>query len=197
MSKEVYTYNKRNVLSFAKTTGRFGGFSNMAPDFAMFVNEINVPNVEALYQACKFSLYPQIQKMILEEKNPMQCKMISRKYQSYVRQDWEMIKYAVMEWCVKVKLLQNWNTFGSLLKESGTSVIVEYSTKDNVWGAMPKGEDMLEGENALGRLLMKIRHEFVESGNKPVKITPPQITGMMLYGVPIGDVYTPEYYFDD
>ncbi|MCF0219830.1 MAG: NADAR family protein [Muribaculaceae bacterium] len=197
MANETYTYNKHQVLSFAKTTGRFGGLSNMAPDFVLFVNEINVPSAESLYQACKFSFYPEIQRLIIEERNPMAAKLISRQYQAYVRTDWDQIKISVMEWCLKLKLLQNWEKFGALLRESGTSVIVEYSTKDDLWGAVPKENNVLVGQNVLGRLLMKVRTEYVIPNIKPQKMLPPNVIGLMLYGVPITEVYAPEYYIED
>lgn len=192
-----YRYNKHNIVSFGKTDGRFGGLSNMAPDYALFVNEICIPNTEALYQACKFSLYPEIQRLILEEGNPMKAKIISRQHQSFVRQDWDTIKFKVMEWCLCIKLLQYWDKFGSLLRDSGTATIVEYSAKDNIWGATPTDNDTLEGENILGRLLMKIRDEYIIPNKKPSRMSPPNITGFMIYGNLIGDVYSPEYYLDD
>ena len=65
MGNNIITYYKHQVISFAKTTGKFGGLSNMAADYVLFVNEINIPNVEALYQACKFPLYPEIQRQII------------------------------------------------------------------------------------------------------------------------------------
>lgn len=196
MTNETFVYNKHQVLSFAKTTDKFGGLSNMAPDYVLFINEINVPNTESLYQACKFSLYPEIQRLIIEERNPMNAKRISRQYQAYVRSDWEQIKISVMEWCLKLKLLQNWDKFGGLLRESGSSVIVEYSTKDDLWGAMPKNDDILVGQNVLGRLLMKMRTEYVMPNKKPQKMLPPNVIGLMLYGTPITEVYAPEYYLD-
>lgn len=196
MTNETFVYNKHQVLSFAKTTDKFGGLSNMAPNYVLFINEINVPNTESLYQACKFSLYPEIQRLIIEERNPMNAKRISRQYQAYVRSDWEQIKISVMEWCLKLKLLQNWDKFGGLLRESGSSVIVEYSTKDDLWGAMPKNDDILVGQNVLGRLLMKMRTEYVMPNKKPQKMLPPNVIGLMLYGTPITEVYAPEYYID-
>lgn len=187
-------YESRNVLTFAKTTGRFGGLSNMSGDYALFVNEVYIPTVEALYQACKFPLYPSIQMEIVSQTNPMQAKTVSRHYQAFVRQDWDNVKLRVMEWCLKVKLLQNWDTFGRLLDETGDAVIVEYSTKDCVWGAMPKGDGTLEGFNALGRLLMKLRQEYVRDGESLHEVDPPAVAGMMLFNTPVGKVFSSDYY---
>ena len=189
-------YDKSLVLTFAKTSGNFGGLSNMAKDFPLFVNEILINNVESLYQACKFSLNPEIQHLILSQKNPMMAKRISRANPLFVRPDWDKIKYDVMEWCLMVKLLQNWERFSTLLKETNSMIIVEYSTKDQIWGAVPYGENQLIGINAMGRLLMKIRNNFVHGNIKPKEVMPPDITGFMLYGNPITKVYSPEYYIE-
>ena len=127
----------------------------------------------------------------------MISKKISRHYQAYVRSDWEQIKFLIMEWCLQLKLLQNWNSFGQLLRESGSSVIGEYSVKDNIWGAIPIDNERLAGMNILGRLLMKIRAQYVIPNHKPIKILPPNVIGLMLYGIPISETYAPEYYVDD
>lgn len=193
----VRIYNKLNIISFAKTTDHFGGLSNMAKNYPLFVNEILINSVESLYQACKFSLNPELQYEIISQKNPMRAKIISRQNQRYVRPDWDKIKYQVMEWCLKVKLMQNWDKFSKLLRETKDFPIVEYSKKDKVWGASPIDGNNLEGINALGRLLMKIRKDYIYPNEKPSMVTPPSITGFLLFGTPISTVYSPEYYLND
>lgn len=194
MMENKRIYDSRNVLTFAKTTGKYGGLSNMSGDYALFVNEVYIPTVEALYQACKFPLYPSIQYEIISQASPMMAKAVSRSRQAYVRQDWDRLKVRIMEWCLKVKLVQNWDTFGRLLDSTGDAVIVEYSTKDCVWGAMPKGDGTLEGVNALGRLLMKLRQEYLREGKPLTEVDPPAISGMMLFDTPIGVIFSPDYY---
>lgn len=190
-------YNISEVVSFAKTSGRYGGLSNMAAGYPLFVNETNIPFVEVLYQTCKFPLMPAIQQRIAVESNPMRAKMISREYQAFARQDWDQIKFRVMEWCVRLKLLQNWDAFSELLLSTGDKMIVEYSIKDGVWGAIPDGNGLLVGINALGRILMKLRQEIEEGNFQKDYLDAPIITGFLLYGKKIGRVYTPEYYFED
>ena len=175
-------YAMADVISFAKTTARYGGLSNMAPRYPLFVNEVLIHSSECLYQACKFPLHPQIQKEIIEQRNPMVAKEISRKYEKYV-----------MEWCLEVKLIQNWDTFADILVETGNKAIVEYSTKDDIWGAMPEG-DYLVGRNALGRLLMQVRANYLENRRQRYKLLPPDVVGFLLFGYPIGTVYGQEYY---
>ena len=90
----------------------------------MEVNDVTIPTAEALYQACRYPLFPDFQKEIIEQHSPMTAKMISRKYLDKTRQDWESIKYDVMYWVLQVKLSQNYNKFSSVLKDTGNSPIV-------------------------------------------------------------------------
>lgn len=182
-----------DVISFAKTTARYGGLSNMAPKYPLFVNEVLIYSSEALYQACKFPLHPQIQREILEQRNPMKAKEISRKYEKYIRDDWDEVKYKIMEWCLEVKLIQNWDSMANILTATGDKVIVEYSAKDETWGARRVG-DLLIGQNAMGRLLMRVRTNYIVNGMQRYKLLPPNVVGFLLFGYPIGVVYGQDYY---
>lgn len=99
------TYNSSEVIAFKSTKEEFGGLSNMAPGYSIRVNDVIIPSAEALYQACRFPLFPHIQEEIINQNSPMTAKMVSRKYTTHTRQDWEEIKYAVMYWVLKVKLV--------------------------------------------------------------------------------------------
>ena len=168
----------------------------MAPMYPLFVNEVLIYSSESLYQACKFPLYPKIQREIIEQRNPMKAKEISRKYERFVRDDWDEVKYKVMEWCLEVKLIQNWDTMANLLIETGNKDIVEYSAKDEIWGAKRVGSTLV-GQNAMGRLLMQVRANYIEQGRQRNKLLPPDIVGFLLFGYPIGTVYGQEYYNDE
>ena len=189
-------YNKKDIISFAKIAGEWGLFSNMHYG-ALFVNETLIPSVEALYQSCKYPLYPNIQKEILSQDNAMKAKSIRRQYIRYQRQDWEDVKFHIMRWCLMVKLIQEGDHLAPLLLKTKGLPIVEYSKKDAIWGAMPYGNDKLKGKNILGRLLMDIRDKYILTNKKPQFIPPLQISSFQLYGVNIGRVYPTEYYEDD
>ena len=193
MGISIRRYLMADVISFAKTTARYGALSNMAPKYPLFVNEVLIYSSESLYQACKFPLHPQIQREILEQRNPMKAKEISRKYEKYIRDDWDEVKYKIMEWCLEVKLIQNWDSMANILEKTGDKVIVEYSAKDEIWGARKVG-DMLVGQNAMGRLLMRVRTNYIENGMQRYKLLPPDVVGFLLFGYPIGVVYGQEYY---
>lgn len=193
MIVNIRKYISTDVISFAKTSAKFGELSNMAPRFPLFINDVVIPSTECLYQACKFPLFPNIQKMIVEERNPMLAKLISRKYNEFVRKDWEDIKYRVMAWCLAAKLIQNWDSFSDILLSTGNNIIVEYSKSDDSWGAKPDGMYLI-GKNALGRLLMQLRKDYIFDGHQREKLLPPDIVGFLLFGYPIGIVYGQDYY---
>ena len=126
----------------------------------------------------------------------MSAKKVARKYEAFVRQDWNEIKFKVMRWCLQVKLLQNWEVFANELIASADKPIVEYSKKDSVWGAMPSGNGTLSGVNALGRLLMELRMEI--NLQDPIKkVLPPNIDGFLLYGNKIETTYALEITLED
>lgn len=191
------TYNSKEVITFSKTSGEFGGLSNMAPGYSLFVNETNISNTEILYQACRFPLFPKIQEEIISQSNPMDAKEISRKYIQYTRQDWEEVKFDIMRWCLQIKLLQNYDKFSEILLSTESKIIVEYSNKDDVWGAIPVSSEILKGKNALGRLLMEIRENHLKSGNEMEFVKPLNIPAFLLFDNPIDKVYKNEFFIHD
>lgn len=191
------TYLKNEVITFSKTTGEFGGLSNMAAGYSLFVNEINIANTEILYQACRFPLFPDIQQKIISHSNPMEAKEISRKYIQYTRQDWEAVKFDIMRWCLHVKLLQNLERFSALLSSTQNMPIVEFSMRDAVWGAVPDGKEFLRGKNALGRLLMELREIYLENNFETETVKSLNIPGFLLFNIPIDKVHKPEFSISD
>lgn len=191
------TYNKKEVITFSKTTGEFGGLSNMASGYSLFVNETNIANTEILYQACRFPLFPKIQEEIISQSNPMEAKEISRKYMQYSRQDWDLVKFDIMRWCLQIKLLQNFGKFSHLLLSTVDTPIVEFSMKDNTWGAIPVNKDLLKGKNALGRLLMEIRESYARKMTEMEFVSPVNIPAFLLFDQPIDKAHKPEFVIKD
>lgn len=157
----IYNLNDENIIYFRKTKEQWGGLSNMAYGYPILINDYLIYSSEALYQLMKFTEYPEIQKEILFPKSPMHAKMVAKKYKKYVREDWNFIKVKVMRWVLLIKLMFNYDTFGELLKKTENKIIVELSHKDKFWGAVLVDEtnNIAEGENILGRLLMEIREK--------------------------------------
>lgn len=180
---EVRTYLKSESCIFKKNNEEYGGLSNMASNYPIYVNEIKIRTTEALYQACRFPLNPEIQKQIIDEPSPMKVKWISNSNKKISRPDWEDVKLKIMRWCINVKLAQNILTFGELLNQTGRKNIVENSSKDNFWGAIPNDDDSIyKGKNALGRLLMELRNKYHSKfWIDLLYVEPPSISNFLLY----------------
>lgn len=191
------TYNSSDVISFKSTKEEFGGLSNMASGYSLRVNDIIIPSAEALYQACRYPLFPHIQEEIIIQNSPMTAKMVSRKFNAYTRQDWEMVKYDIMYWVLKVKLSQNYEKFYKLLESTGNAPIVELSSKDKDWAVVPDGNGKLKGKNALGRLLMQLRSEYIFNDSCINCVDPLNINGFILYGSEIETVCNPQIEYEN
>lgn len=183
------TYSRDTSIVFKKTKEKYGALSNMAGAFKLRVNDTVVPSSEALYQACRFPHMPEVQKLIIGQHSPMTAKMVSKPYRKETRHDWEDVKVSIMRWCLRVKLFNHWDTFGTILRSTGSLPIVEESRRDVFWGAVPEQPDgdVLSGINALGRLLMELRLELSKMSQSELYILlPPRIDDFLIFGEPIG-----------
>lgn len=180
-----------------KTKDAFGGLSNMASGFPIIINEINYKTSEALYQACKFSKYPEVQNEIINARSPMTAKMNAKKHSEYIRDDWDSIKVQIMRWCLSLKLSFNYTKFASLLLSTGNKPIVEHSKKDIYWGAKIEN-DKIVGINALGRLLMELREKVIANDlYDSLIVQPPSIHELYLFNKPISPIDNRIKYFNE
>lgn len=170
------------VVTFKKTDEEFGGFSNMSGEFPILVNGVRVRSTEHLYQALKFPDHPDVQRAILEEPSPMKVKWIAKSKDDVVnkkegnskkaRKDWDEIQEEVMAFCLRMKLIWHWVKFGSLLRSTEGREIFEIEArevKSPFWGAVKDGEGF-RGENTLGKLLMKLRDELIDSDSESLMV---------------------------
>ncbi len=190
---DLREYNHNDSVVFWKTTEKWGGLSNMARGYPIIVNGIKIQSSETLYQAMRFTAYPEVQKEILSQNNPMYGKRISRKYHSLTRACWDQERVAIMKWAVCVKLCQNWEKFSTLLLSTGDKPIVEYSEKDQFWGAKSIGNHTYSGMNVLGRILMLLRDTCEHRGQQAfTMIPPPKLADFYMFGEPIQNVTAPD-----
>lgn len=190
-STNTRKYLRSECAVFFKTREMYGELSNMAGGYPLAVSSLNVPSTEALYQACRFPHMPHVQKLIIGQKSPMTAKMVSKPYRAQSRSDWDDIRVAVMKWCLRVKLLNHWHTFGAALLGTGKKPIVEQSRKDPFWGAIPNSTgDVLEGGNVLGRLLMELREILRDRPHDLKSLKPIPIDHFCLLGRDIGPIGT-------
>jgi ribA/ribD-fused uncharacterized protein len=187
---DTRTYSREAAIAFRKTNEKFGGLSNMAPGFPLKVNGVQVRTAEALYQACRFPHMPEVQQIILNERSPMTAKMRSKPYRENSRPDWDAVRVPIMKWCLRMKLAQNRSTFGDLLLATGDRPIVEDSRKDDYWGAKNISDNMLSGQNVLGRLLMELREKLKRDAESLMVVEPPPIPRFTLLDKPILTIRT-------
>ncbi|EGR5856205.1 MULTISPECIES: NADAR family protein [Vibrio] len=186
-------YDIRNVAAFRKTKEKWGSLSNMAAGFPLNVNGIAIQSSEVLYQACRFPSNPDIQYAIITNGNPMEAKRVARAHESATREDWHKHRVLIMKWCLRVKLAQNWEHFSGELLATGDMPIVELSSKDGFWGAIPEDNLLCTGANVLGRLLMELREQVKFNNAERFWVVPPlNVKNFNLLGHPILTVYKPE-----
>ena len=95
------------------------------------------------------------EKQIFTECRPSKAK--SKGHQVQLRPDWEDVKVGIMEEIVRAKFRQN-PILASWLLATGDRKLIEGNTWHDVcWGVDAK---TCEGENHLGKILMKIRDEL-------------------------------------
>jgi len=179
MEKRIY--NPSEAVVFYKTREEYGELSNMASGFPIeFNNIIRIPSSEALYQMMRYTEYPDIQFEIANTNSAMAAKMKSKKYTSLTRKDWRRKRVVIMRWCLNMKYIANRNRFGPILRATKNLEIVEKSKKDDFWGAIEVG-DQLIGQNILGRLLVELRSDIYNE--KEVKIYIPNVPELKIFGV--------------
>lgn len=163
-------YNANDVCFFNKVKEKWGELSNMSNDYGIIVNGIKMKNTEALYQACRFPDYPEIQMEIIKGHSGMSSKMTSKKYRkTHTRDDWDAVAVDIMDYCLKLKTYQNYLFIKRILVEVGTRDIVEKSHKDQMWGTVVQGK-VLVGNNILGKLWNNIRDNIDDLNKPPVLV---------------------------
>ena len=184
---QVRTYYPAESAVFRKTNERFGGLSNMAPGFPLVVNNKRIRTSEALYQACRFPSRPDVQLQIIADRSPMTAKMRSKPFRGDTRPDWDSVRVQVMRWCLRVKLAQNWQKFGSLLLSTGEAPIVEKRVRrTDFWASTEQPDGTLVGMNVLGRLLMELREQLKGGEVENLRFVEPlNISDFLLFRQPI------------
>ncbi|KAJ0911263.1 putative riboflavin biosynthesis protein RibD [Helianthus annuus] len=157
------------IIFFYKTWDPYGSFSNFSSHPIRLPDEngdyVTWSSVQHYYQAQKFvgSSNPNARNYIeairsaeSAEEAAQMGRRTQREHPDMVRADWESMKIEVMYKALKCKFSIYPHLNSMLLSTSG-SILVEASPHDLFWG---RGRDG-EGLNYLGRLLMKLRSEFL------------------------------------
>lgn len=186
-------YRRSECLVFKKVNEPYGSCSNMAGGYPIVVNGVTIKTTEALYQACRFPDHPAVQKQVIGEASPMAAKMVTKPHRHLTRPDWETdgrgARVDIMWWCLQLKLMFHWGTFGTMLREMEDKPIVEESKRDDYWGAIPQDEERLAGKNVLGLQIMALR--LLARGPVYKHMHAPSLPNFLLYNRPIEVVSAP------
>lgn len=143
--------SKETINKFA---GEFHFLSNFHPSYILY-DGIVWRNAEAPYQAMKTEDINQ-RLNIAEFEKPGEAKKYGRLLT--LREDWDDIKLEIMEDVVRCKFGQNALLREMLLATENLELIEGNTWGDKYWGVCDG-----EGENHLGKILMKVRDEFRDS----------------------------------
>lgn len=129
-------------------------FSNFSA-FAVWYRGILHMTSEHAYQASKF-LDVSLQMEVIRARSAHDAKEIANMHRDKRRPDWYEVRVPIMKKVCRLKLEQH-TVIQTLLRESGTRLIIEDSPFDSFWGW---GKDR-QGENQLGKIWMELRDELV------------------------------------
>lgn len=144
-------------MKIEKFRGPYWFLSNFYP---ITVNEF--PSVEHFYQASKF-LDPEIREQIKAAKTSGDAKRIAEENRTKVREGWDDLKETIM-WSALVKKFKDRELARKLLDTHDHEIVRENDWDDTFWGTVNG-----EGDNILGKMLMKIREELKKEEEKNVR----------------------------
>ena len=153
-------YARDRACGFRYARAEWGAFSNFQPlAVPIAAGPWTFATSEALYQACKFAVRPEIQQRIAEAPTPGQAAAIGRTPGLGMAPGWTAQRVDVMRWVLRLKREANEAEIDALLAATADRPIVEVSTRDPWWGARPVA-GRYEGRNVLGRLWMELRRQL-------------------------------------
>lgn len=150
-----------------KFDGEYFFLSNYYPCTVIYEG-IAYPSVEHAFQAAK-TMDKDVRLEISRLKTPNAAKRAGRSLT--LRKDWEKVKFKVMEDCLREKF-KNTELLLKLLATDGHFLIEGTTWHDQCWGICTCEKCGGNGENNLGRLLMKIRDEYLKILHDAVSVRP-------------------------
>lgn len=154
-------------IAFTKVDLPYGWMGNMSA-FPIVYNNQEYKTTEALFQALRFTDFPEVQEKIIEQKSPMAAKMIAKQHKHLLKEvGYELMgekDIANMRLCVKLKMEQYPNLAQELIDTKDLMIIEDCSNRPQesglFWGAAYQNGAWV-GKNILGHILMDYRKELV------------------------------------
>ena len=151
------SYPRGEVCAFRSTNAPWGLFSNFASlPVPIPAGEWFFPTAEHLFQAAKFPGLPDLQSRIAAQPTAALAAKLDRTG-GPLTPTWHRDRITVMRWVLRRKREMQPDRIDALLRRTGSSPIVEFSVRDDYWGAHHTASHYV-GANVLGRLWMELRH---------------------------------------
>ena len=151
-----------------ESKGDYRHFSNMS-EHKITIDDVEYKTVEHYFQAMKAHEFEdtELYQKILKVKTPKAAKAIGQKIANFKPEVWDKKKNEIMEKGVRTKFVQH-PTLRKQLLETGDKLIGEANPRDTYWGIgtsmnleKAKIPSKWRGKNMMGKLLMKLRDEFM------------------------------------
>lgn len=152
--KPTYT---ANVIKFHNKGEPYFEFTNLY-DVPITIGTVTYKSSEHYFQSQKYTHIPAVQQLILDQPTPEKARESGEFHNGNILPDWEGRKVNVMYEALKAKFQQH-PDLREMLKLTGSSRLILHTATDKFWGDGGDGN----GDNQLGRLLMKLRDEIQES----------------------------------
>jgi ribA/ribD-fused uncharacterized protein len=145
------THPTTSPSTISEFQGPYRFLSNFYPSTIEFEG-IVYPSVEHAYQSAKTVNMNERQR-IADLPTPADAKREGRKLP--LRPNWDTLKFEVMEQCVRYKFTHHPDLKQKLLDTANATLEEGNTWNDQIWGIYQG-----QGENRLGKILMKIRAEL-------------------------------------
>jgi ribA/ribD-fused uncharacterized protein len=113
------------------------------------------------------------EELIIAAKTPLEAKRLGRKVRNFDEEVWA----AVREECMLRACRAKFSTQKETLTDTGTAVLAEANPRDKIWGiglgashADARDPTKWRGENLLGKVLMRLRDEFLSEAPKRARV---------------------------
>lgn len=166
-SQEIIDEMEETLLFDKVNVYQLSNFHNLIPGYGKIsiVDEYNLKysSTEAAYQASKLATLEERLDFVHKgktfmEMSPSESKFAgNKKNLTITTNNWDIKKYFVMYFLLLQKF--NYKYYKSILNSTENKKLVEFTTwHDKIWGV----DTTLTGNNALGKLLQKVREEYNE-----------------------------------
>ncbi len=146
-------YEPAECIVIRKGSDPFGELLNMTGGFPVVWDNRTWKSTEALYQAARFPDNFKLQEEIRHASNGFTAKLVAKAHANETRDGWieDKINVRAMLQCLGLKYTQHEAIREVIARVAGRQ-IVEFSTRDDFWGAKPQPNGTLIGKNVLGQM---------------------------------------------